>query len=133
MRKIIKGKGIFEDGESDLPSLNFNEPGTNNLISIEFYKPNKVYDNTYALIIIEQTKTSRLAVRIPQAVLNIALHEGWQTHEEHEPCVACGPEEIYMDGEITDEEFAERYGKDGARLPYCKKCRESDWFKESSK
>ena len=123
---------MYKDGETDLPSLNFYEPGTNNPITIEFYKANEVYDNTYALIIIEQTKTSRLAVRIPQAVLNIAFHQGWEEpQEEYEPCVACGPEEIYMDGEITDEEFAERYGKDGSRLPYCKKCRESDWFKQS--
>tara|TARA_R100000808_G_C2022607_1_gene70091 strand:- start:53 stop:427 length:375 start_codon:yes stop_codon:yes gene_type:complete len=122
---------MFEDGKTDLPSLNFYEPGTNNPITIEFYKPNEVYDNTYALIIIEQTKTSRLAVRIPQAVLNIAFHQGWEEpQEEHEPCVACAPEDVYMDGEITKEEYEERYGKNSEFLPYCKKCRESDWFKK---
>lgn len=34
---------------------------------------------------------------------------------------------------LSFKELSERYGKDGARLPYCKKCRESDWYKEEDK
>ena len=121
----------FIDGRPDYPSALYTEPGSDRRIRIEFHKPNEVFDDYYAVVILSDSSTSRLAVRIPQSIFNVVYHYGWV--DRHEPCVSCGPEEIYMDGEITKEEFTERYGENGERIPYCKECRESDWYNEKDK